>query len=94
MEPNRERQALEELERQLLRDDPAFVHRIRTEAVPPRSFPAWLTLGASVYILIPVAMLLAGWAGVLAVIGAALVTAAIRRLRAGRRNRGRDGSAS
>jgi hypothetical protein len=93
MEPNRERQALEELERQLLRDDPAFVHRMRTQPAPPRSFPAWLTLGASMYILIPIAMLLAGWTGVLATIGGALVTAAIRRLRVRRRNRGRGGSA-
>jgi hypothetical protein len=80
MEPSWESRAWEDLERRL-RQDPAFADRMR--AGPARSTPVAtrLGLGATLYILIPIVMLVAGWPGVAITIGFAIARWAFVRRR-------------
>lgn len=77
--------ALQDIERHLARDDPAFVARMRGERRELPRFPTIAALCTTLYILLPLVMLLFGWPVVVGMIDAfAVVIAAvlIRRHRA------------
>lgn len=90
MEPSRQRRELEDLERQLLRQDPAFVRRMRAPLTAPRAFPALPALGVVLYILTPIVALLTGYRGlvILLTVAAAIVASRWWRRRSQRRARG------
>jgi hypothetical protein len=80
MEPSWESRAWEDLE-QRLRQDAAFADRMRAGPAESTSVATGLALGATLYILIPIVMLLAGWPGVAVTIGLATATVAVVRCR-------------
>jgi hypothetical protein len=55
-----DRRALAGIEQALARQDPRFAQRMRTRG-EDRPFPTVLALCASLYILLPMVMLLVGW---------------------------------
>jgi hypothetical protein len=87
MEPSWERRAWEDLERRL-RQDPAFAGRMRAGPARSTLLATGLALGATLYILIPIVMLLAGWPGVAVTTG--LATATVTFVRCRRRYRDRS----
>lgn len=87
MESDWENRAWESLERRL-RQDRVFVDR--TSTGPARRTPVvgGLVLGATLYVLIPIVMLLSGWPGVAVTLG--LTIATVTFVRCGRLYRGRS----
>jgi Flp pilus assembly protein TadB len=83
------RQALHDIERNLVREDPVFAARMRAEARETPRFPTVSALCASLYILIPIVMILFGSPGVVVtvdVFAIAIGTVLIRRHRRHRRS--------
>jgi hypothetical protein len=85
MDSDAENRMLNELERQFAREDPAFVNRMRADAKRAARLADGLALGAGLYVLIPIVMLLTGWAGVAVTLGVAAAIAAFCRYRDARR---------
>jgi hypothetical protein len=61
--------------------------RTRVDPARPTPLATWLALGAALYILVPIVMLLAGWTGVAAVLGLAAALATSLGCRGGARRR-------
>ncbi len=82
----RDRRALADIEQGLSREDPTFAHRMRGSG-EDRPAPTVLALCASLYVLLPMVMLLFGWVAAVIVfdVFAAAIATVLARRRIGRR---------